>query len=132
MQGNPPLNTWTHMALVGSGGNTISLYINGFQQSPISVSYNFITTGNNPLTIGNETTPNIVANFSGQITNFRWVIGSQVYTANFTPPTSPLTNIHGTQLLLLATDGTNISKDYSDYNRTPINSNVVCSTNTPF
>jgi hypothetical protein len=129
---NPPTNVWSHIAIVGSGGNQVKIYLNGELKETLSFSYNFNTTGNVPLTIGNETDPSISANFSGQITNFRWVIGTQVYTSNFTPPNTPLTNITGTQLLLLATDGTNIAKDYSDNNRTPTNVNVVSSTNTPF
>ena len=129
---NPPLNVWTHIAIVGSGGNQITFYIDGVAQNTLPVPYFFVTEGNTPLTIGNETQPSSIANFSGQITNFRWVIGSQVYTSDFTPPNTPLSNITGTKLLLLANDGTNISKDSSSDDRTPTNINVLCSTNTPF
>lgn len=129
---NMPENQWAHIAIVGSGGTSITVYLNGVAETTISSSYNIDTTGSDKLTIGNETDPSEQANFLGQITNFRWVTGTQVYTSNFTPPIAPLSNISGTQLLLLATDGTNIAKDYSDNNRTPTNVNVVSSTNTPF
>jgi hypothetical protein len=46
-----------------------------------------------------------VPEFNGYISDFRYVKGTAVYTANFTPPTAPLTAISGTQLLLKGTDG---------------------------
>lgn len=129
---NPPINSWTHMAIVGTGGNSIKFYMNGELQSTTDFSYDF-TDGTTPIVIGNEKTPLISSvNFSGQITNFRWVIGTAVYTSNFTPPTTPLTNISGTKLLLLATDEANVVKDSSDENRTPNNNGVTYSSTTPF
>jgi len=127
---NPPTNTWTHIAIVGSSGNQIKFYINGILVNTLDETYN-LTETDLALSIGNETEPSIVANFIGNITNFRWVIGTQVYTSNFTPPTSPLTNITGTRLLLLSSDSENVVKDSSDSNRTPTNNGVTYSTSTP-
>jgi hypothetical protein len=132
MDQNPPTNEWTHMAIVGSGGNQIKFYMNGnLEQTIDDISYNF-TDGTTQLTIGNEDTPLTSVNFTGQITNFRWVIGTQVYTSNFTPPSAPLTNIPGTQLLLLSSDSTNVLKDSSNADRIPSNNNITFSTTTPF
>jgi hypothetical protein len=133
---NPPLNEWTHMAIVGTGGNEIKFFMDGILKTMIydpelPFTYNF-TDGILPLTIGNENNPESNVNFTGQITNFRWVIGTAVYTSNFTPPTIPLTNISGTKLLLLAKDETNVLTDSSNDNRTPNNNGVTYSSSTPF
>lgn len=127
---NFPTNTWTHIAIVGSAGNQIKFYIDGILTDTLSVSYNFTNT-TTPLAIGNETDPVTGSNFTGNITNFRWVIGTQVYTSNFTPPTSPLTDISGTRLLLLSTDSANVVTDSSSYNRPSTNNGVTFSTSTP-
>jgi hypothetical protein len=130
---NPPDNIWNHIAIVGSSGNQISFYINGVLQNRLDFNYSF-TNNTLALTIGNENNSTIPTsnNFTGKLTNFRWVVGSQVYTSNFTPPTSPLTNIPGTKLLLLSTDEANVIKDSSNYNNTPTNIGVVYSSDNPF
>jgi len=75
----PPLNKWTHMAIVGTGGTTISLYIGGTREYNGSLSYNFVNS-TTALAIGNETSRDGVAAFTGRITNFRWVKGSALYS----------------------------------------------------
>jgi hypothetical protein len=130
--GAPPAkDTWVHIALIGNG-ITIKVYVNGSLQSTINESYDFTDT-TTALTIGNET-DGITRDgaFTGRITNFRWVVGTQVYTDNFTVPTTPLIAISGTQLLLLADSSTNVVKDSSPANRTPTNTGVTYSTDYPF
>ncbi len=90
------INTWYHVAFVRSS-NTVSCYVNGVSAgTPTSI------TG----TIGNTSgfyvgaASNASSPFQGYISNLR-VVTSAVYTSNFTPPTSPLTAISGTSLLLL-------------------------------
>jgi len=126
----PAQDEWVHVALVGNG-TTIKVYVNGSLQSTISNTYDFTDT-TTALTIGNETTPSSDAGFSGRISNFRWVVGTQVYTGNFTVPTTTLTAISGTQLLLLADSSTNVVKDSSPANRTPTNTGVSYSSDNPF
>jgi len=95
-------NAWTHLAFVRQSG-TFKLYINGvldFSSTGISASLNTF----DKFEIGRNqdgSTPE----FNGYISDFRYVKGTAVYTANFTPPTAPLTAISGTQLLLKGTDG---------------------------
>jgi Concanavalin A-like lectin/glucanases superfamily len=90
-------NTWNHLALVRNGTSFV-VYTNG-------VAGTAINTSNNP----NNTSPFYVSNFEhsvvaykflGYIANTRFVVGTAVYTANFTPPTAPLTAITNTALLL--------------------------------
>jgi len=130
LYGQPPKNTWAHIAIVGSSGNEIKFYVNGNEESATTLSYNF-TEGSLPLTIGNENIPISSSNFTGKITNFRWVVGTQVYTSNFVPPTDPLTNIPGTKLLLLVEGESNVFDDSSNYNKTPTNNGASYSTLTP-
>lgn len=89
-------NTWYHVAAVRSG-STCSLYVNGVSVgTPLTVS-TAIGDGTKPVYIGARSGPSSF--FSGNISNLRIVKGTAVYTANFTPPTSPLTAISGTSLL---------------------------------
>ena len=88
------INTWNHVAIVRSG-TTLTMYVNG-----ASVGNN---TGNSTnytgsLTIGFETGQPY---YPGRLSNFRIVKGTAVYTANFAPPTEPLTAITNTSLLTL-------------------------------
>jgi hypothetical protein len=93
-------NVWTHVAIVreGTGTNQFKLYINGVASATSTVTYNFNDT--NIQRIGDGRTGSAVSPFLGFISNLRIVKGTAVYTANFTPPTSPLTAIANTSLLL--------------------------------
>lgn len=129
---NPPLNTWTHIAIVGTSGTNLSIYVDGVREYDNSISYNF-TDSTTALSIANETDPSTIASFAGTITNFRWVNGTAVYSgASITVPNEPLTAIPGTQLLLLASNETDLLKDSSTANRTPTNTGVAYSATTPF
>ena len=90
----PDLNTWTHIAIVRSGG-TVTLYYNGNAVASATSLYNFTNYTNY---IGSD---GVSAYFSGRISNLRLVKGVAVYTANFTPPIAPLTAVSGTALLTL-------------------------------
>lgn len=92
---NPPLNTWYHIAAVRSGGTT-SLYFNGTLSVSAADSHNY---GNQSVSIGQFGGGGL--NFKGYISNLRLVNGTAVYSgATLTVPTSPLTAISGTSLLL--------------------------------
>ena len=90
-------NEWTHLAVVRNG-STITGYING---SALGTTINigssdiyYPTSGN--FRIGSDATNNL----AGYMSNLRLVNGTAVYTSNFTPSTSPLTNITNTKLLM--------------------------------
>lgn len=127
----PSLSSWSHIAIVGTSGVGIKVYFDGIQVSNIAGGYNITNDITTELTIGNETTPSNAAGYTGLITNFRWVVGTAVYTSNFVPPVVPLTNISGTQLLLLVSTEPNLVIDSSNENRTPTNQNVTYSTSLP-
>ena len=91
------MRQWNHVALVRSG-TTVTLYVNGTSAGTATVSGSF-----NPGTsywIGSDPYNNVAAvQIQGSISNQRFVNGTAIYTANFTPPTSPLTAVTNTALL---------------------------------
>ena len=99
--GTARINSWNHVALVRNG-TTVTPYLNGVSGTTTTTSATlFAFTSTLPIgSIGFNTTNNV----NGYISNFRIVKGTAVYTANFTPPTAPLTAITNTQLLLSGTN----------------------------
>ena len=90
-------NTWTHVAAVreGTGSNQFKLYINGVNDGTGTVSTDYNQTTEARIGENRGATDD----FNGYISNLRLVIGTAVYTANFTPSTTPLTAITNTSLL---------------------------------
>jgi len=87
---------WQHVAVVRNN-TTLTMYVDGVARA---------TSSNDTFYSANITTwigRNNLGTFPGYISNIRMVAGatasSAVYTADFTPPTSPLTAISGTRLL---------------------------------
>jgi hypothetical protein len=94
------LNQWYHVALAryGTSSNNNTLYVNGVGQSfTLTTDSSGGSTG--VWTIGADQAGD-EGRFTGFISNLRYVKGTAVYTGNFTPPTSPLTAITNTQLLI--------------------------------
>lgn len=89
---NIPLGYWNHIALVRSGTD-VTVYVNGVSVGTGTSSTNF--TDNN-FRIGSSVAA--AQNLIGSMSNLR-ITNTAVYTANFTPPTAPLTAISGTSLL---------------------------------
>lgn len=86
---------WNHIAVVRSG-NTFTLYINGSS----------VASGTQTAAVGDSTNGISVGAFRdgaypciGYVSNLRIVKGTAVYTANFTPSTTPLTAVTNTSLL---------------------------------
>ena len=95
------LNAWNHVAWVRSG-TTFTAYLNGASVYSTTNSKNI--TGTTGFQVGHS--PNYVPYyFAGNISNFRVVKGAAVYTANFTPSTTPLTAITNTSLLVRGDTG---------------------------
>ena len=92
------LNAWYHVALVCNGSST-TMYLNGTSVGSVASAYTF---SSRIFRVG--TLDATQGYFYGHVTDMRVVLGSAVYTSNFTPPTAPLTAITNTSLLL---NGTN-------------------------
>ena len=92
--GTITLNTWTHIAWTRSGSSN-RLFINGTQVGATTTdSTNYTSTAS---FIGASRLGTF--GFAGYISNARILKGTALYTANFTPPASSLTNIANTSLL---------------------------------
>ena len=94
------LNTWNHAAITRSG-TSWKLWLNGTE---ISSATSSITVNDDTTSVGVGAIANGDQPFTGYISNVRIVKGTALYTANFTPPTAPLTAVSGTSLLLNCTN----------------------------
>jgi hypothetical protein len=90
-------NQWNHIAGVRNGA-TVSIYVNGVSRGTLNMAALAITDSTEIVGIGRNGNYN-GEYLTGYIASARIIKGSPVYTANFTPPTAPLTAITNTQLL---------------------------------
>ena len=124
-------NSWIHYAICRSG-SSLRVFQNGTQiGSTLSNSTNFNNT-TQVLRLGNETTTTAGAAFNGYITNFHWVKGTALYTANFTRPSAPITPVANTKLLLLATNSDTALSDSSGTGKVGTATNVAWNALKPF
>ena len=120
-------SAWHHIAFCRIG-TTLTCYLDGVGVgTPATSSYDF--TSLDTFTIGRNPGANSQY-LNGYLSNLRIVKGQALYTNNFTPSTSTLTAVAGTQLLLL--NGTTEFLDGSNNQFTITNENsVTLSTTTP-
>jgi hypothetical protein len=91
-------NKWYHL-VVTRNGNNFDLWVDGIKDTTTVSNSGTITNPTTQLEIGRLTTNSLNRNFHGFISNLRFVNGTALYTANFTPPTRELTNVTNTKLL---------------------------------
>jgi len=126
---SPTLGQWYHICVTGVG-STVYLLVDGVQIGAGSYD-GAIFSQNLPLTIGYGNEPD--SGFNGLISNFRWT-DSYVYDpAGFTVPTSPLTDLPDTKLLIF--QGTDLNAqliDNSGNNHNATNDGATYSALSPF
>lgn len=93
-------NAWTHIAYSRASG-TLRIYVNGVQAYSAANTIDYLSSRQCRIGAAVEG----IEGVPGYISNFRVVKGTAVYTAAFTPPTSPVTAITNTQLLTNFTNG---------------------------
>ena len=88
-------NRWHHFAVVRNSSNNVDVYLNGKHIIDHGVRTddmdNTLEIGRNPFSGGGSY-------FNGYMSDFR-IVESALYTADFTPPTEPLTAVANTKLL---------------------------------
>ena len=102
---------WSHFAVVRSG-TTFTVYVNGVNVGSTTASFNMNDSNTRTLYIYYQISSD--RHFNGYLSDARIVRATAVYTSAFTPPTSPLTAITNTELLLNF-------QDAGIYDRTGIN-----------
>ena len=107
---NPAINTWFHFAFVRIS-STLKIYIDGVEKHSASDSTNYTGDG---IKIGGLGSISGVSRFN--MSNFRIVKGTGVYTGAFSVPTSALTAVSGTSLLTC--NDSNVFNDASSFNHT--------------
>lgn len=125
-------NTWYHVA-VCSDGTTVRIFLNGVQGG--SAATNIISSGNSVFVGVNSASVGKVWYFPGYISGLRVLKGTALYTSNFTVPTSSLTNIPNTVLLItpaFSTTGTTVPTDATGQNSITVNGTVTLSALNPF
>jgi hypothetical protein len=98
------INAWNHIAVTyNPSGTTAAIYVNGVSQSltfggTSLSSFTFSSSAPSyPLRVAS--TQNGAYYFPGYMTNVR-ITNTLVYSSNFTPSTTPLNPVSGTQFLL--------------------------------
>lgn len=84
---SPSANTWYHIAWIRTG-TTIRVFIDGTQLG-VDVTESGAIQPANKISLFDSNTND--ACFSGWIDEWRYVVGTAVWTANFTPPTAAYT-----------------------------------------
>jgi hypothetical protein len=97
------LNGWNHVAWVRSSG-VLKVYVNGIGDAGTAFTNNLTDTSIITSGTSRSFSPGLNYQYAGYITGLRAVKGAAVYTANFTPPTAPISTISGASLLLSTTN----------------------------
>ena len=107
--GTFPTNQWIHVAVTRDGAN-LRAFINGTQAGSTNTSLASSTIDNASTTYRIGAANDNQIYWNGFITDVRVVKGSSVYTSDFTAPTSPLTAITNTEVLVSGTNANIIDK----------------------
>tara|TARA_A100001234_G_scaffold51575_1_gene43478 strand:+ start:3390 stop:9674 length:6285 start_codon:yes stop_codon:yes gene_type:complete len=95
--GSVSLNRWYHLAVCRSG-DTWKVFVDGIEKYSGTHSGS-IEDNAYGFSIGDYAPSAGTYDYQGFISNLRLVKGTALYTSDFTPPTSPLTNVTNTKLL---------------------------------
>lgn len=121
---------WTHIEVSKTSG-TNRVFINGVQNGST-------TTNNTPfsgvsaieINVGGPYNSAVTSWFHGYLSQLRLIKGAGLHSANFTPPTSPVTAVTGTVFLLNGTNAAiyDMSMSQNFYNVTATNSSNALTT----
>lgn len=126
-------NSWFSFALSRSGGVLYQFMGGTLLNVGGTADTTNVTDNASTLYIGcNDPAGNTNDNFPGSMTNIRFTNGTGLYTADYTPATSPLTAGANTKLLLRFESSPNLLIDKSGTNKTVTNNAVTWSSATPF
>jgi len=119
---------WTHVELSRVSGSN-RLFVNGVQDgTTTTVSLNL--TGAAQVTVGGPYDSTVTSWFHGYLSQVRIINGTGLHTTTFTPPTSPVTAVTDTKLLLNGTNAAiqDMSMSQNFYNVTATDSDNALTT----
>lgn len=125
------VNKWVHFAVTRTG-TSLRVFKDGTQYGSTITNNTNITEASKTLYIGGDGISESNTRFPGYITNFHFVKGTSLYTGSFAVPTSPISSVVNTKLLLLAQSSGSILVDSSPINRTVTSTNPTFNSLTPF
>ena len=122
------LNQWNHFAWCreGTGTNQTRMFANGKVVATYTDNQDYSSAPYGPF-VGGYDPGGAQYDADGNIADLRVVSGTALYTAEFTPPTAPLTAVTNTALLINGTNAGIIDKSQSVQTLT-LNGNVSSST----
>ena len=91
-------NAWHHVAFT-RGSSAFKVFLDGIEVGSAASSSSLFDNSNDDIGVGSAQGGTGSDTTTGFISNVRIIKGSQVYNADFTPPTNPLTAITNTKLL---------------------------------
>lgn len=95
------INNWYHLAVSKDSSNNIKCFINGIEDTTMrQTNVTATVPTNNSLRVNAANDNNGGQGSNGYVSNVRWIKGTGLYTASFSVPTSPLTAVTNTQLLI--------------------------------
>lgn len=95
---NYNFDEWHHIAVVRNG-TSVTIYVDGISGATLTLPVGWsLGNSSRQVTIGSQNGESSF--YKGTISNLRVVKGTAVYNSNFTRPSSPVTAISGTSLLL--------------------------------
>lgn len=120
------IDSWNHVAVTREG-DTIRTFLNGVEVYSGSTNRDAQLSGSN-LFIGIGARLDSHLGFNGSLSDIRIVKGTALYTSGFTVPTSALTEVSGTSLLL---SGDSLTDESSYGHTVNVTGNVTSNTGTP-
>lgn len=119
------IGNWTHFCIMRYPvspftNSDIGIYINGELVGTIPSYNGAIPTNGLPLYLGSEGNDSLQ---NGLMSNFRWNNTAVYDEAGFTPPTSPLTAVSGTKLLIF--QGSTLANEIIDQSETILPGDIV-------
>lgn len=123
------LNKWIHIAFSRQNNSDVFVYLNGTRFNIVNRNLALTTTAD--MRIGNSANRN--RKFFGFISNFRYVVGTALYTtSSFAPITKPLSNVSNTKLLLIAKNESGYTTNDSGISYTITPERTQWNSKTPF
>jgi hypothetical protein len=112
-RGSYPGNAWYHVAVSYTASGLRAIYVNGIDDASYMASV--ALSSSDQWVVNGYYDHNGLGNLggAGHLSNLRFVLGTALYTANFTPPYSPLVAITNTQLLLCMSNNGGVFTDIS-------------------